>query len=90
MNFDPRSDTVNTEIGLFIRSPEMAQQVIKLVDVLKQQGAWHLGLAPDGRGLVWQSNDPEGAQTLYQEPDSSFWDRLLLELLAPLTPEGIL
>jgi putative cardiolipin synthase len=90
MNFDPRSDVVNTEIGLFIRSPEMARQIIKLVETLKQQGAWRLRLAADGRSLEWESNDPDDPAKVQSEPDSGFWDRLMLELLAPLTPESVL
>jgi cardiolipin synthase C len=90
MNFDPRSDSVNTEIGLFIQSPEMAQQMLKLVEVLKQQGAWRLRLLPDGAGLEWQSNDPDGMVTHQEEPDTSVWDHLMLELLAPLMPESLL
>lgn len=90
MNFDPRSDSVNTEIGLFIQSPELAQQVLKLVELVKQQGAWRLQLADGGARLEWQSNDPDGMLLRHQEPDSGFWERFLLELLAPLTPESIL
>jgi cardiolipin synthase C len=53
MNFDPRSDYHNTEVGLFIHSPTLAQQVLKLVDVIKQQGAYQVRLACNGkcRGL---------------------------------------
>jgi len=27
---------------------------------------------------------------LTEEPDSTFWSRIMLELLAPLTPESVL
>ena len=90
MNFDPRSNLHNTEIGLFIDSPAMAQQVLKLIDTLKQQGAYTLRLGPDGKGLEWISKDADGETVLYQEPDSSFWDRVILNILAPLVPEGLL
>ncbi len=90
MNFDPRSDMLNTEIGLFIQSPEMAQQVLKLVDVLKQQGAYRLQFAADGRSLEWVGGPPGRQVVLTEEPDSTFWSRIMLELLAPLTPESVL
>jgi len=93
MNFDPRSEVHNTEIGLIIRSPEMARQVIKLLQVLKDQGAYRLRLAADGRQIEWISEDDDergGETVLTQEPDSSAWERLMLELLAPLTPESLL
>jgi len=89
MNFDPRSESVNTELGLFIHSPTLAQQALKLVDALKEQGAWRVRIAPDGKSLEWVSNEPDGMMSR-QEPDAGFWNLLLLELLAPLTPESVL
>ena len=91
MNFDPRSEVHNTEIGLFIRSPEMAQQALKLLEVLKQQGAYRLRFAEgsDSR-LEWISEEAGKTTVLSEEPDSGFWDRTMLELLAPLTPESLL
>ena len=91
MNFDPRSEVHNTEIGLFIRSPEMAQQALKLLEVLKQQGAYRLRFAEgsDSR-LEWVSEEAGKTTVLSEEPDSGFWDRTMLELLAPLTPESLL
>ena len=90
MNFDPRSDVLNTEIGLIIRSREMAQQVIKLLEVLKDQGAYRLRL-DDGRSIEWVSDEDDGREeVLRQEPDSSLWERFMLELLAPLMPESLL
>ncbi|WP_418132900.1 phospholipase D family protein [Variovorax sp. 375MFSha3.1] len=93
MNFDPRSETHNTEIGLFIRSPEMAQQALKLIDVLKQQGAYRLRFAEGSNEsrIEWVSDEGGGKVTvLTEEPDSGFWDRTMLEILAPLTPESLL
>ncbi len=89
MNFDPRSDVHNTEIGLIIRSSEMAEQVIKLLEVLKDQGAYRLRLADDGR-IEWVSEQDGRERVLRDEPDSGFWQRLMLDLLAPLTPESLL
>ena len=97
MNFDPRSQVHNTEIGLFIDSPALATQVLKLLDVLKQQGAYQLRLGPDGQ-LEWWSglDDVDGGDNIgdalvwRSEPDASWLDRLLLELMAPLVPEGML
>ncbi len=90
MNFDPRSSVYNTEIGLFIDSPELAQQVLKLIDTLKSQGAYTLRLAPDGKHLEWISKELGREVVLHEEPDSTLWDRVLLNLLAPLVPESLL
>ncbi len=90
MNFDPRSDLLNTEIGLFIQNPEMAQQVIKLTEVLKQQGSYQLRFEPGSENIEWISGPPELPVVLKEEPDSDFWSRTMLEILAPLTPESFL
>lgn len=90
MNFDPRSEKQNTEIGLFIHSPEMSRQVLKLTNVLKQQGTYRLRLAADGESIEWKSEDPGSNTVLSQEPDSGFWNRMMLNLIAPMVPEGLL
>ncbi|GAA4351135.1 phospholipase D family protein [Variovorax defluvii] len=90
MNFDPRSDVHNTEIGLIIFSREMAQQVLKLIDVLKQQGAYRVRFAPGTERIEWVSDEGGEEQVLTSEPDSTLWDRLMLELIAPLAPESLL
>lgn len=90
MNLDPRSDIHNTEIGLFVDSPELARQVLKLVDSLKEQGAYRLRLAQNGSDIEWVSGEGPSATILTEEPDSDFWDRLRLNLLSPLVPESLL
>jgi len=90
MNFDPRSDLLNTEIGLFIDSPELAQQVLKLTEALKQQGAHKLRLAEGKGSIEWVSGPPGREEVLNSEPDSDFWTRMLLKLLAPFVPESFL
>lgn len=91
MNFDPRSEIHNTEIGLIIFSPEMAQQVLKLIGEVKQQGSYQVQFAPGGgERLQWVGGDPGAPQVLDAEPDATFADRLMLELLAPFAPESLL
>jgi cardiolipin synthase C len=87
MNFDPRSESLNTELGLIIQSPLLAQQTLKLMNLVKQQGTYHLRLSEDGSGgIEWQAGP--GEELLTSEPDAGFWRRLYLELLAPLAPES--
>jgi cardiolipin synthase C len=90
MNFDPRSARHNTEMGLFIQSPALAQQMRKLVEVVRQQGAYHVRLAPDGKGLQWLASGPGGQEQLVEEPETDFWSRLMLEVLSWLVPEDLL
>jgi cardiolipin synthase C len=90
MNFDPRSDQHNTEFGLFIQSPQIAQQVLKLVDVIRQQGAYRVTLAENGQDLVWTTSGPGGVEQIVEEPEADAWTRFMLEVLSVLVPEGLL
>jgi putative cardiolipin synthase len=90
MNFDPRSDQHNTEMGLFIRSPVLAQQVLKLVDVIRQQGAYKVTLASNGKDVVWSTTGPGGQEVVVEEPEADAWTRIMLEVLSVIAPEGLL
>jgi putative cardiolipin synthase len=89
MNFDPRSDQHNTEMGLFIESPAIAAQVLKLVGVIRQQGAYRVTLAENGKDLVWTTTIG-GEQRIVEEPETDIWSRMMLEVLSVLVPEGLL
>jgi len=90
MNFDPRSDKHNTEMGVFIDSPTLAREVLRLMDLDKLQASFRLALAPDGQGLRWLAADDEGEVAYDDEPEVDFATKLWLELLAPLAPEELL
>jgi putative cardiolipin synthase len=90
MNFDPRSDQLNTEMGLFIDNAEIASQLLKLVGVIRQQGAYRVRLAENGKDLVWTTTAAKGQQRVVEEPETDVWSRILLEVLAVLVPEGLL
>jgi len=90
MNFDPRSDRHNTEMGLFVESPALAQQVLKLADVIKSQGAYRVRLASDGETLQWTTVGPAQTEVLVEEPETDFWSRVMLEVLSLLVPEDLL
>ncbi len=89
MNFDPRSEIHNTEMGVFIDSPQLAREVLRLMDLDKLQASYRLMLAPDG-SLRWLAADDEGEVSFDNEPDASFATKFWLELLAPLAPEELL
>jgi putative cardiolipin synthase len=89
LNFDPRSELHNTEIGLFIRSRQLAGQMLRLAQVLREQGVWRVQAGASG-ALEWHGEDDGVPTVLHSEPDASWWDRLLLELVAPFTPEQLL
>jgi len=89
MNFDPRSRDLNTEFGLLIRSPELAEELHALLTKLMREGAYRLHLDADGRTLHWAAGDSDLHVEAF-EPDTDFGSRLLLDLLEPFVPEEML
>ena len=90
LNFDPRSEKHNTELGLLIRSPQLTQQLMTLAELVQNEAAYRVRLSKDKQNLEWVLPTPEGEQVLTEEPDSSWWTRLWLRLLGPLVPEDAL
>ncbi len=91
MNFDPRSEIHNTEMGLIIDSPQLAREMLRLMDLDKLQASYKLRLGRDGETLQWLSlDDEQGEMVQEDEPDADFWQQLWLDLIAPLAPEELL
>lgn len=90
MNFDPRSAHENTELGIIIESPALAKEVTRLLDIAKYQSAYRVQLSADKRSIEWLAIEDDVPVVIYNEPDSTFWLRLELELLKPLAPEELL
>jgi putative cardiolipin synthase len=90
LNFDPRSEKHNTELGLLIRSPELTAQLMKLAELVQSEGAYRVRLSKDKSQLEWHLPAAEGNQVLTEEPDSTWWQRLWLNLVGPLVPEDAL
>ncbi len=90
MNFDPRSDKLNTEMGVIIDSPQLAREMLRLMDLDKLQASYRVSLSPDGQGLRWMAADDDGEVVFDDEPDADLGTKILLELLGPLAPEELL
>ena len=86
MNFDPRSERRNTEIGVLMESPELARQVLELMDV--DQTSYHVRLAADGESLEW-AYIRDGHETVWtDEPEASLGRRVQVRFWWPFVPEG--
>ena len=86
MNLDPRSATINTELGAMIDSPPLARELLRIIDIDRLQSAYRVRLGPNGKGLEWLSNDGEKEMILHEEPDSTPWLRIKAWLLTPFVP----
>jgi phosphatidylserine/phosphatidylglycerophosphate/cardiolipin synthase-like enzyme len=90
MNLDPRSANLNTEIGVVIRSRELAQQLTKLYQDVGRDSSWRLA-TDNAHQLTWTSSPVDAPRIVAtDEPDASSGRKLLLKLLAPFAPESML
>jgi len=89
MNFDQRSMHLNTEIGLIIDSPALAQQTAARFEAMvSPPNSYQLTLLPrDGGGsprLVWRTQEDGKAVEYDTEPERSDGQRLKVKLLSLL------
>ena len=89
MNLDPRSATINTELGAVIDSPQLAKEMLRIIDIDRLHSAYRVTRRPDG-SLQWSGVDDDREVTLSEEPDASLWQRIKLMLLWPFVPESLL
>lgn len=83
-NFDPRSRFINTEIGIIIDSPDLAGQVAAFMDEGVTPGnAFHVTL-DDGGDLVWSAKTGDAEIRFDADPETTMWDRFLLDLVGLL------
>jgi putative cardiolipin synthase len=74
-NLDPRSSDINTEAGLYVESPELAEQLVAYMDEgVRPENSYRVLLDEDG-DLYWVTV-VDGAEVRYdKDPESTFWQR---------------
>jgi putative cardiolipin synthase len=71
LNWDPRSIYLNTELGLIIDSPALAEAIANDIEAaLGPEYSWQVKLDDKGR-LIWVSGD----KVIQKEPARTFWQR---------------
>ncbi|MFL6663532.1 MAG: phospholipase D-like domain-containing protein [Rhizobacter sp.] len=90
MNFDPRSAHTNTELGAVIQSPELARELLRVIDIDRAHNAYRVRLAPDGSGLQWLSTEGNDSVLRADEPEASAWIRFKLWLLNHVVSDRLL
>ena len=90
LNMDSRSRHTNSELGLVVRSAEVARQVTSLFDDISADGSYRLRLTgPDGH-LEWRCEEGGVVQTWRRDPGAGAVKRLWLGILAPFAPEELM
>ncbi|MDQ2077206.1 phospholipase D family protein [Marinimicrobium sp. ABcell2] len=88
-NFDPRSENLNTEVGLVIESPTLARQISTAFDTSVRANAHEVRLKKDGR-MYWVKFVDDEAHHSYTEPYAGFWRRRGIFLMGILPIEWLL
>ena len=90
MNLDPRSASTNTEFGMFIESPALAKEMLRVINISKLEGAYRVRLEPGTTQLQWLTTEEDKEVILGVEPESTFWLRVHNMLLGWFVPEQLL
>lgn len=89
LNFDPRSMYLNTEIGLLIDSPELAQELTRRFEAMVQPAnAYQVLLRPSqaggGQHLVWRTLEGGQMVDLEDEPSRGTGQSIQVDILSLL------
>jgi putative cardiolipin synthase len=87
-NVDPRSEHLNTEVGLLVRSEELAHAVAEALDEdLKLENAYELTLTDRGE-VEWTSSEKGKKKVYTGDPHAGFWRRTAAFFLSLLPIRG--
>ena len=87
MNLDSRSAVANTELGMVIDSPALAQDLLRMIRA--SNITYRLRLSEQGE-IEWVEMD-DGREIVHtREPNLGFWARFKLFLMSPLVSERLL
>ena len=83
-NLDPRSANINTEAGLYVESPELAEQVAAFMEEGVQPENSYRVLLDDQGDLVWVT-EIDGEEVRYDdEPETTFGQRFMSDFISIL------
>jgi putative cardiolipin synthase len=88
-NLDPRSATLNTELGLVFESPVLANRLATIFDVDVLNEAYELRMAENGR-VTWIERTAAGEVRHTSTPGASAFRSLWIGLLSLFPIEGLL
>jgi cardiolipin synthase C len=86
-NLDPRSTSINTEMGIFFRHPELALELKSIFQTqTSSKFSYKVQLRDDV--LHWLNENSPGSCDLTHEPETSFMRRLIAQVLGMLPIES--
>jgi hypothetical protein len=90
VQFRPRSARLNTEMGLVIHSPTLAERLAATFDTNVPRVAYEVRLTPDGENLEWIERTAAGETRYDTEPGTDWWLRTRVDMLSILPIEWLL
>lgn len=85
-NFDPRSAYLNTELGVIIRDPELAQVYATRINAALRGQTFELFLNDDGE-LRWRGNE-DGEEIIYDKEPETTWGQRTMAGIARIFPKS--
>ncbi len=89
-NLDPRSERLNTEMGMVIDSPTLAGTLSDQLDTRIPEDSYHVTIDPASHGLVWTEVTPQGDKRYTTEPGARPMKQLYIDFLEALPIEWLL
>ncbi len=90
-NIDPRSELLNTEIGIMVDSQELAKQTIELFDrSTSSDNSYRLQLDEKSNRLSWLTRKAGGETRYSTEPEAGLMRKLGVEIMSLLPIESLL
>lgn len=87
MNLDPRSISLNSEMGVVVESPTLAQEVAdKLLSALDRTS--YKVTIDDKQNLIWKTIDGNQEVIYKKEPETSWWKRFKANMSGFFVPES--
>jgi putative cardiolipin synthase len=90
VNLDPRSATQNTELGIMVDSPQLAREMLRIINISKLENAYRLRLVTTTGAVEWLAMDDEKEMILTVEPETGWLRRIYHRVIGVLVPEGLL
>jgi len=95
MNLDQRSKLLNTEMGIIVDCPQLAEAVTQFFDTATLPStAYHVVLtahdSPHGGQMQWLASDGSKKLVYHHDPEASMKRRLEVDLLKLMPIEGML
>ena len=88
-NLDPRSIALNTELGAYFESPELAQAHSDVFESDVLAIAYRVELNEDGK-IEWVTMEDGELRREPKEPDTTAWKRFSTRFLSLIVPESLL